>query len=320
MTTSHEGDPLDSHVLVEAARHGVSLRRRLVATHGASHVVAQLSARRWQAPTSDVVVLHNGPLTPEQRVWVVLMAAPPGSMLHGLSAAVHDGLAGFTPDGLHIVVPGSSRSRRAARIQLPRDWDVSVRWSTQLTVRDVSPAALPPRTRIARSIVDAASERVAPRRARVIVLAAVQQRLVTTAALWDALSRRGRCRNRAVIAESLLDASGGVESLPEREFALICRQAGLPEPERQRILRTPGGRFYLDTDWPTWGVRTEIHGIPHHDIPRWDEDLLRQNEIAIKGAGLLVFSSYATRHLGDRVAAQLHRMFEAHGWRRRSAA
>lgn len=85
-------------------------------------------------------------------------------------------------------------------------------------------------------------------------------------------------------------------------------------------LRTPGGRFYLDTDWPAWGVRTEIHGIPHSRIARWDEDLMRQNEIAIHGAGLLVFSSYATRHLGERVARQLQRMFESHGWRQRAAA
>lgn len=320
MTTSHEGNALDSHVTVEAARNGVSRRRRLVARHGASHVVAQLSAHRWQAPTSDVVVMHNGPLTPEQRVWVVLMAAPPGSMLHGLSAAVHDGLAGFTPDGLHVVVPGSSRSQRAARFQRPREWDVQVRWSTRLDAADVNPSVLPPRTRIARSILDAASERVAPRRARVIVLAGVQQRLVTPASLWDALSRRGRCRNRAIIAESIHDAAGGIQSLPEREFALICRRVGLPEAERQQVLRTRGGTFYLDTDWPQWGVRTEIHGLPHRDVPRWDEDLMRQNEISIEGLGLLVFSSYATRHLGDRIGEQLRRMFERHGWRQRAAA
>jgi hypothetical protein len=112
------------------------------------------------------------------------------------------------------------------------------------------------------------------------------------------------------------DAAGGIQSLPEREFALICRRAGLPEPGRQQVLRTPGGLCYLDTEWPAWAVRTEIHGIPHKDIPQWDDDLMRLNDISIEGGGLLVFSSYATRHLGDRVAHQLRRMFERHGWRR----
>lgn len=118
-----------------------------------------------------------------------------------------------------------------------------------------------------------------------------------------------------MIVESILDATGGIQSLPEREFALICRHIRLPEPDRQQILRTPGGTFYLDTVWLRWGVRTEIHGIPHHNITRWDEDLMRLNDISIEGAGLLVFSSYATRHLAVRVGRQLVRMFQSRGWR-----
>lgn len=86
------------------------------------------------------------------------------------------------------------------------------------------------------------------------------------------------------------------------------------------MLKTRGGRYYLDTEWTDWGVRTEIHGIPHHDIHRWDDDLMRLNDIAILGSGLLVFSSYATRHLPDRVAQQLLRMFASRGWRRSHAA
>lgn len=265
-----------------------------------------------------MVVLHNGPVSLAERTWVVLLSAPPGSMLHGLSAAVHDRLTGFAPDALTIVVPGSSRAQRKARVELPADWSVQVRWSTRLGPEDVNAAAVPPRTWLARSVVDAASERVSERRARVIVIAAVQQQLVRPPALWDALSRRGRCRNRAVIAESIVDATGGIESLPEREFAAICRRAALPEPDRQVVLRTPRGTCYLDTKWLRWGVCAEIHGIPHMRITRWDEDLMRLNEISIAGAGLLVFSSYATRHLGDRVGEQLHRMLESRGWRPRT--
>lgn len=303
-----------------AAAKGVVLRRQLAASRGAPYVDAQLAARRWQAPTAAVIVLHNGPLTEAQRLWVTLLSAPPGSVLQGLSAAQYDGLHGFAPDGLQIVVPGSARSERAARAQLSLRWSVQIRWSTMLGDDDVNRQSMPPRTRIARSIVDASSERVSVRRARVLVLAAAQQGLVTPPSLWDALSRRGRCRNRAIIAESILDAAGGVQSLPEHEFGVICRTMGLPEPERQVVLKTTGGRFFLDTDWRGWGVRAEIHGIPHIAVPRWDEDLLRQNEINIAGSGLLVFSSYAIRHLKDRVGQQLLRMFERRGWRGSLAA
>jgi hypothetical protein len=261
-----------------------------------------------------VVVTHNGPLTDEQRLWVALLGAPPGALLHGPSAAVQDGLRGLTPDGLTLVIPGSSCNPAKAQLDLPSDWGVEVRWSRVLGPEDVHALGVPPRTRMPRSIVDAASERVSPLRSRVIVLAAVQQRLVTTAALWDALSRRGRCRHRALIVESIRDASGGIESLPEREFELLRRRRGLPAPSRQSVLRRVDGRYYLDNDWPELGMRAEVHGIPHSEVRNWDHDLLRQNDITIAGGGLLIFSSYAIRHLDRVVGDQLARLFASRGY------
>src|SRR5699024_7775841 len=130
-----------------------------------------------------------------------------------------------------------------------------VHWSTMLGPEDVNGDAVPPRTRLPRSIVDAASERVPVRRSRVLVLAGVQQRLVRPRDLRDALSRRGRCRNRRVITESIADAEGGIASLPEQEFDRIRASRGLPVPHRQRVLRRKDGRYYLDNDWPEWGIR-----------------------------------------------------------------
>ena len=118
---------------------------------------------------------------------------------------------------------------------------------------------------MARSIVDAASERVAPRRARVLVLAAVQQRLTTPPSLWDALSRRGRCRNRAIIAESVVDASGGIESLPEGEYNALLIDRRLPAPARQTVVARIDGRFYLDNEWDEFRARVEIQGAPPRD-------------------------------------------------------
>jgi hypothetical protein len=281
---------------------------------GAGHLRAQLKAQRWAAPLPHVVVAHNGPLSEEQRMWVALLGAPPGALLHGLSAAVQDGLRGFTPDGLTLVIPGSSCNPAKAQLDLPAEWAVEIRWSRMLGHDDVHDLAVPPRTRLPRSIVDAASERVSTFRSRVIVLASVQQRLVTTAALWDALSRRGRCSHRALIVESIRDASGGIESLPEREFELLRRRRRLPAPSRQSVLRRRDGRYYLDTDWPDFGIRAEVHGIPHSEVRNWDHDLLRQNDITIAGAGLLVYSSYAIRHLGTVVGDQLERLFEVRGY------
>jgi len=298
-----------------ARREGVWVRQDACSRYGVGRVRAELSARRWQAPVSTVVVTHNGPLTEEQRMWVVLLAAPRGTVLFGLSAAAHDGLRGFEPDSLSVVIPGSSYDPRNGQLDVPDDWNVRVRWSTKLGPEDVNPVALPPRTRLPRSVVDEASERIPERRSRALVLAAVQQRRARTAALWNALSRRGRCRNRAIIVESIRDAEGGIESLPEREFELQRRRLRLPEPGRQRVLQRRDGRYFLDNDWPTLGIRVEIHGIPHSEVHQWDEDLLRQNDISIDGSGLLIFSSYAIRHVQSRVGSQLLDMFRRRGWR-----
>ena len=286
-----------------------------VSLYGNGHVRAQIDAHRWQQPVTGVLVNHNGPIPLEQQTWVALLAAPPGAMLHGLTAAVHAGLKGLEPDGLAIVIPGSSRNPRPVRIrQLPTDWNVAVRWSTKLGPEDVALGAIPPRTRVPRSIIDAASERVAPRRSRVLVLAAVQQQLTRPPDLWDALSRRGRCRNRAIIAESIVDAAGGIDSLPEHDFEQLRRVRRMPEPTRQSVLRRPDGRYYLDAEWINLAIRAEIHGIPHSKVANWDRDLERQNEITIAGGGLLIFSSYAIRHLAGTVGDQLERMFRSRGW------
>ena len=58
----------------------------------------------------------------------------------------------------------------------------------------------------------------------------------------------------------------------------------------------------------------EIHGIPHMMVGRWDADLLRQNEVAILGPRLLIFTSFAVRHRGGVVVDQLVRMLRSAGW------
>jgi hypothetical protein len=314
LRTSIPGSSL-SPVQSRAASCGVWRRREAIRTYGEGHLRAQLAANRWATPSPRVVVFHNGPLTEEQRMWVALLGAPPGAMLHGLSAAAWDGLRGFPPDGLSLVIPGSSYKPRGKQFALLSEEDVLVHWSRRLGPEDVNDAALPPRTRLPRSVLDAASEKIASRRSRSLILAAVQQDLTTPQELWEALSRRGRCRHRALIIESIRDAGGGIESLPEREFDALRRLRRLPEPLRQHVLRRKDGKYYLDNDWPQFGIRAEVHGIPHSDVRTWDNDLLRQNDITIEGGGLLIFSSYAIRHLSERVGDQLERLFAARGWR-----
>ena len=261
---------------------------------------ALVSSGRWQRPARGVFVAHNGPLTPVQRDWVALLAAPPGSVLGGLSALAHDGF-----DVFRVHRPTVVAKMGASPFAYE---DVDLHWSKFLDSRDVHPLRTPPRTRPARSVVDAASWEPQERRSRAIVLAAAQRGIVSTRHLREALTRRGACRHRGLIVESYLDALGGIQSLPERDFDRIRIECRLPRPDRQAAVRRSDGKYYLDVWWKRFNLACEIHGIPHMRVENWDNDLLRLNEVAIRGKRTLVFSSYAIRRQADIVKDQLVRM------------
>jgi hypothetical protein len=166
---------------------------------------------------------------------------PPRSALAGPTSLTLDGLHGFDDERIHVVIPAGDRR--------PSMHGLVVHESTELSDADVHPSQEPRRTRSARSVVDLASWSTSDRYARAVVIAAFQQGLVNTAGIRDALSRRGPCRRRGLIVESILDASGGIQSLPERDFDDLRRLIGLPPPSRQRRIRGRDGRYYLDASW-----------------------------------------------------------------------
>lgn len=298
----------DHQASLVAVQEGVLGAAQALQLFSRSRVRAQVAGRRWQRPVRGVLVLHNGPLTSSQQAWCAVLSCQEGSALGGLTALTIDGFTGFLPRTTkHQVVLPEGASRPSNRLVQPH-------WSTKLGAADVHPTKKPRRTRPQRSLVDEASWSREPRRARAVVLAGVQQGLARPNALWEALSRRGPCRHRALIRESILDAGGGVHSLPERDFELLRRQAGLPQPSRQHPVCRQGGSYFLDVGWDEFDAGVEVHGIPHLDVLQWDRDLFRANEIAVVGPRLLAFSSYAVRHEPDMVARQVERLLRRGGW------
>lgn len=269
-----------------------------IARHGRAAVRHRVDRGVWQRPIRGVIVTQSGPLTPAQREAVALASCPPGSALAGLTAARHGGLRGFAPERIEVVVPGGAK-RPAG--------DLIVHWSTRLDDVDVPAHRAPRRTSLERSVLDAASWTDSPRRARVLVIAAFQQRLTSVRRMREALSRRGPCRHRALIKESILDAAGGIQSLPEFDFDQLRVLAGLPRPTRQAKVRGAGGRYFLDVWWEHLNLAVEIHGIPHLGIEQWSDDLHRTNELVIDGRRVLIFSSFAVRREQATVIHQLRR-------------
>jgi hypothetical protein len=281
-------------------QRGVLTRAQALRLMSRHQIYRLVGSGVWQSPARGVFVNHNGPLSSEQRDWVALLAVPPGSVLGGLTALVYDGFDVFRR-AKPVVVAKSGAS--------PVEYDdLDLHWSKYLDARDVHPLRSPPRTRPARSVIDAASWEQNERRARAIVLASAQRGIVSTRQLREALSRRGACHRRGLIVESYLDAAGGIQSLPERDFDRIRAECRLPRPDRQAVLRRSDGKFYLDARWRRFNLSCEVHGIPHMRVENWDDDLLRLNEVTIRGDRTMVFSSYVIRRHPETVKDQLLRM------------
>jgi hypothetical protein len=273
-----------------------------------SCVDANVAAGRWARPAHDVVVLHNGPLDPEQTQWVALLAAPPGAVLGGLTALRRDGFRTTQTHSLTVI--GKHRSRNPG-------WTNATYWvSRQLSDLDMHRVVgEPPRTAPARSTIDVASRVEGDVRVRGTVLAVVQQQVASPDALTNVVARFPTLPHRALIRESITDAIGGIESVPEHEFDAIRRAWRLPEPSRQTIVERRDGRYFLDTEWLKYRARCEVHGAPHFSVDRWSDDLERQNELVLSGGSMLAFTSFTIRHRQPVVGRQLVSLLRQGGWR-----
>jgi hypothetical protein len=118
----------------------------------------RVASGRWQQPFKGVVITQSGPLTDRQVLRLALLRAGPQAVLAGLTAARLDGFVGFgdkTPfaDGpIHLI---NKSHRRLPRV-LPSA-HLIVHTVPGLGPGEVHPVKQPRRTRIERSIVDAAA-------------------------------------------------------------------------------------------------------------------------------------------------------------------
>jgi very-short-patch-repair endonuclease len=268
----------------------------------------RIRSGRWQQPARGVVVAQSGPLTENQVLRIALAWAGPRAALGGLTAAALDGLGGFHdrkpfPDRpVHLVLPqGRSRRRPPPRIR------VVTHYSRLLGPEDVHPAREPRRTRIARSLVDAAAWMPSDRGAIAVLAAGVQQRLVRTGDLEDTIRRNPKLRRRKVIGAALGDIAGGAQALSELDFTRqVIRRHRLPEPSRQMARRDEDGRRrWIDVAWDRWRVLVEIDGAQHMDALQYWDDMDRTNDLEIDGYRVLRFPAWAVRWQPEYVARKI---------------
>ncbi|MBW6438277.1 endonuclease domain-containing protein [Actinoplanes hulinensis] len=267
----------------------------------AAQIRHRLAARRWRLVHYGVYLAHSGPAGADVHRWVAVLGTVGGhaAWLGGLSALEAQGFRGFPAEAVHVLLPARLTAKNPPK-------GVIVHRTTLLSRADLCPVARPPGTTAARSLIDAAQWQHSQEQAAAIVLAGCQQRLARAEEVRRVLATMPRIRHRAVIRDAIQDASGGAESLPEAEFAQLCRAAGLPSPRmRWRRDTGPGRRNYLDAYFPDQRVHVEIDGGYHLDVRQWWADMRRQNALWIPGDRLLRFPSWAIRYRRAEVTAQL---------------
>ncbi len=270
-----------------------------IALIGEPAVRWRLHSGRWQRPCRGVLVTHSGGISDAEWLWIAVLGAGPHALLGGLTAARLDGLTGFDDRATHVLLPAC----RQVRTTLP---GVVVHRSRVLGPDDTHPVRLPPRTRLARSLLDAAAWSRSDDRARAVLAAGVQQRLVRPDQLEAALGRRPRLRRHALIAVTLADIAGGSQALSELDFVRLTRRYGLPAPDRQAIRRDRDGRRrWLDAFWEEAHLAVELDGLWHMEAPAWWADMRRGNELIISGLRVLRFPAFVVRDEPDVVATQI---------------
>lgn len=286
------------------AQSGLVHRDQLAAL-GVSHdhVRSQITAQRWQAVGPRVISLMTGVLTVEQMRHVALLHAGPRAALDALTALELRGFVNWRTECVEILVPHGDvvSPLRGVRIHHTRHFDVVDR-STVAGLACVSAA---------RATIDAASRQRGRRSAAGLVLAAVQQRIVTPGDVLDCLSRLTKVRFVDTIREAAEHAAEGADALTEVTVGTLLRRAGLASFRRQHVVPTAAGvsRYDLVVDLPGGSLLLiEVDGPTHDDPARRAADLAKDAAAVALGHQVLHVPAQVLTTDEPRIVAQFVRI------------
>lgn len=294
-----------------APQEQVVSRRQLYGA-GVPRWLVRLEVRvgRWQLLGSQVVVLHNGPISAAARRWAAVLEAGPRAVLDGVSGLQEAGLDQLTDTEITVAVPKGARRRRLVGVRL--------RETRRYRAEDVIGAGVP-RMAPAVAAVHAALWAVTDKQATFFLTLVVQQGRARAVDLSDAAAHVRRHPRRGLIAKVVLDLADGCRSLGELDVSRAMRRRSLPEPVRQAVRRRPSGTQYLDADFPDYGISMEVDGA-QHDLP--DQrlaDLLRDLGLASEQRTVVRIPLVAWRLDEDAVLDGLEQLFLSRGWQRPAA-
>ena len=266
---------------------------------------AELKAGRWRALGRQTIRICEG----DDRLaawWRAIFEVGVPAVLDGISALVAAGLKGVDEDAVHLAVPKSANPRRCS--------GVVVHETRRYEAGSVLATAPVPRMKSATAATHAALWARSDRQAALYVLASGQQRLFTPAELGLEVAKIRRDKRRQLLRGLAADLAGGIESVSERDFALMCRRLGYPEPTRQTVRYTASGRLVFDNDFDPYNVTAEIDGSQHLDPASWIGDAFKQNVVSLEGRTVIRFPNLALRLDPDPFFEQLGQALRQGGW------
>jgi hypothetical protein len=309
LPTTVDGELLIALSELAETQSGVIRRDQSLAVGLSKNVIeAMLAARRWQARGQIVLVMHNGELTYRQQLWAAVLNAGFPSGLAARTAATDQGLVGWRPECIEILVP------KGTLIPPGLGLPVKVHESRRFTAEDLHVGRALPQVRVERALVDAAAWSRSPRTACGVLAAGVQQRLTTASRLRDELLEAGKIRHRRLLLAAVTDIEGGAQAVSEMDFLKFCRRNGMPRPEMQAVRKDGSGRRrYLDATFRRHDgklIRVEIDGALHLVVLTYWSDMYRGNELVIGRESVLRFPSFVIYANDPQAVRQLRRALD----------
>lgn len=297
------------------AQAGVLTAAQAVGVLGWGVVRGRVRRGLWRSVCRGIVLTNNGRLTRDQQLWAAVLAAGPGAVLAGATAATESGVRGLRAEPLQVLIP-AARAPTRLLARLPPDMPGVRVYRTGVLPVEHRQGGGPPRTTVARSIVDAAAWARSDNEARLVLVAACQQRRVAPDDIAAVLAVLGKVRRRRLMRMTLADIEGGAGALAEIDFVRLCHRFKLPRPDQQVRRTDAAGRTrYLDAYWKEWCLHAEVDGAHHMEAAHWEADMLRQNQVWISGDRVLRFPARLIRERPADVVDQLRAALTAAGWK-----
>ncbi|MFF0151604.1 hypothetical protein [Micromonospora sp. NPDC005203] len=118
MLPADDADALDWLAFEQA---GVLTTAQVSSLLSEGAVRGRIRSGRWRSICRGILLTGNGRLSRDQQLWVAVLAAGPGAVLAGVTAATEAGVRGLRREPLHVQVPAARRAARTSLRRLPID-------------------------------------------------------------------------------------------------------------------------------------------------------------------------------------------------------